>query len=55
MKFTDLNIHENMLRVFDEIGYVELTPIQEKSIPFGLEGRDITGLAQTGTGKHWHF
>ena len=55
MKFTDLNIHENMLRVFDEIGYVELTPIQEKSIPFGLEGRDITGLAQTGTGKTLAF
>ena len=55
MKFDELNIHESMLRVFQEIGYVELTPIQEKSIPFGLEGRDITGLAQTGTGKTLAF
>lgn len=55
MKFDELNIHESMLRVFQEIGYVELTPIQEKSIPYGLEGRDITGLAQTGTGKTLAF
>ncbi|MBP7284147.1 MAG: DEAD/DEAH box helicase [Leptospiraceae bacterium] len=55
MKFEELKINENMLRVFNEIGYVELTPIQEKSIPFGLEGRDITGLAQTGTGKTLAF
>ena len=55
MKFDELNIHESMLRVFKDIGYVELTPIQEKSIPFGLEGRDITGLAQTGTGKTLAF
>jgi ATP-dependent RNA helicase RhlB len=55
MKFDELNIHESMLRVFQDIGYVELTPIQEKSIPFGLEGRDITGLAQTGTGKTLAF
>lgn len=55
MKFEELKINENMLRVFNEIGYVELTPIQEQSIPFGLEGRDITGLAQTGTGKTLAF
>ncbi|HMV45438.1 MAG TPA: DEAD/DEAH box helicase, partial [Leptospiraceae bacterium] len=55
MRFDELNIHENMLRVFQEIGYVELTPIQEKSIPYALVGRDLTGLAQTGTGKTLAF
>ncbi len=51
MKFEELSIHPKLLSAIQEIGYTELTPIQEKSIPHGLEGKDITGLAQTGTGK----
>ncbi|AOP35115.1 DEAD/DEAH box helicase [Leptospira tipperaryensis] len=51
MKFEELSIHSKLLSAIQDIGYTELTPIQEKSIPHGLEGKDITGLAQTGTGK----
>ncbi|MBM9502673.1 DEAD/DEAH box helicase [Leptospira sp. 201903071] len=51
MKFEELSIHPKLLSAIQDIGYTELTPIQEKSIPHGLEGKDITGLAQTGTGK----
>ncbi|EMF80172.1 DEAD/DEAH box helicase [Leptospira weilii serovar Topaz str. LT2116] len=51
MKFEELSLHPKLLLAIQEIGYTELTPIQEKSIPHGLEGKDITGLAQTGTGK----
>ncbi|EMN43843.1 DEAD/DEAH box helicase [Leptospira weilii] len=51
MKFEELSLHPKLLLAIQEIGYTELTPIQERSIPHGLEGKDITGLAQTGTGK----
>ncbi|ABJ77005.1 DEAD/DEAH box helicase [Leptospira borgpetersenii] len=51
MKFEELSLHPKLLSAIQEIGYTELTPIQEKSIPHGLEGKDIIGLAQTGTGK----
>ncbi|TGL76410.1 DEAD/DEAH box helicase [Leptospira yasudae] len=51
MKFEELSLHPKLLSAIQEIGYTELTPIQERSIPHGLEGKDITGLAQTGTGK----
>ncbi|TGK34575.1 DEAD/DEAH box helicase [Leptospira gomenensis] len=51
MKFEELSIHPKLLSAIQEIGYTDLTPIQERSIPHGLEGKDITGLAQTGTGK----
>jgi ATP-dependent RNA helicase RhlB len=51
MNFENLDIHEDLKKAIKEIGYIELTPIQTKAIPYGLEGKDITGLAQTGTGK----
>jgi ATP-dependent RNA helicase RhlE len=40
-----------LLRAVDEKGYQEATPIQQKSIPLILDGRDILAGAQTGTGK----
>lgn len=55
MKFSELNIHENLQKALDDLGFMEMTPIQEKAIPEGLAGRDITGLAQTGTGKTISF
>ena len=51
MKFKELNIIEPILRVLEEKGYIEPTPIQEKTIPLLLENNDIIGIAQTGTGK----
>ena len=51
MLFTDLPIIEPILRAINEEGYISPTPIQEKSIPTFLEGKDFLGCAQTGTGK----
>ncbi|MCQ8240051.1 DEAD/DEAH box helicase [Rhizosaccharibacter radicis] len=49
--FTDLNLSEPLLRALSEEGYTTPTPIQAGAIPHLLEGRDLLGLAQTGTGK----
>lgn len=51
MLFKDLNIIEPIQRALKEAGYTNPTPIQEQSIPLLLEGRDLLGCAQTGTGK----
>jgi superfamily II DNA/RNA helicase len=51
MHFTDLGLSENILRAVTECGYDTPTPIQAQAIPIILMGRDIVGLAQTGTGK----
>ena len=51
MQFKDLQLRKEILQALEERGYTEPTPIQEKSIPHILEGRDIIGSAQTGTGK----
>ncbi|MCE2564201.1 DEAD/DEAH box helicase [Komagataeibacter sp. FNDCF1] len=49
--FADLHLAEPLLRALDEEGYTQPTPIQAGAIPYLLEGRDLLGLAQTGTGK----
>lgn len=49
--FKDLGLHETLLSSIERIGYTTPTPIQAKAIPFALEGRDVLGSAQTGTGK----
>lgn len=49
--FKDLNLIEPILRSLNTEGYTTPTPIQEKSIPIALSGRDLLGCAQTGTGK----
>ncbi|NHN88256.1 DEAD/DEAH box helicase [Acetobacter conturbans] len=49
--FADLQLAEPLLRALTEEGYTEPTPIQAQSIPHLLAGRDLLGLAQTGTGK----
>ena len=51
MNFKELGLSSKILRAIEELGYEEPTPIQEKSIPAILEGRDLVGSAQTGTGK----
>jgi ATP-dependent RNA helicase RhlE len=49
--FTDLSLSEPILRALQEEGYQQPTPIQQQAIPPVLEGRDLLGCAQTGTGK----
>ncbi|EKV28606.1 ATP-dependent RNA helicase RhlE [Caenispirillum salinarum AK4] len=50
-KFTDLGLNESLLKALAEDGYETPTPIQAKAIPLLLDGRDVLGIAQTGTGK----
>jgi superfamily II DNA/RNA helicase len=51
MAFKKLISHAKILQAIEEAGYTEPTPIQEQAIPKILEGRDVQGSAQTGTGK----
>lgn len=51
MQFTDLDIIKPIQKALKEEGYIKPTPIQSKSITPLLEGRDLLGCAQTGTGK----
>jgi superfamily II DNA/RNA helicase len=50
-KFSDLNLDKKVLKAVEETGYDTPTPIQGGAIPPALEGRDVLGIAQTGTGK----
>ena len=54
-KFTDLNLNPKVLKAITEAGYETPTPIQAGAIPPALEGRDVLGIAQTGTGKTASF
>ena len=49
--FADLGLDDRVLKVLRDVGYETPTPIQAATIPTLLEGRDVVGLAQTGTGK----
>jgi len=51
MSFSQLNITPEILQALEHEGYANPTPIQEKTIPLALNGQDILGVAQTGTGK----
>jgi superfamily II DNA/RNA helicase len=51
MKFDELGLSEKVLNAVQASGYDTPTPIQEQAIPYALQGRDILGIAQTGTGK----
>lgn len=51
MNFDQLNLEATLKSAIDKAGFSECTPIQEQSIPVIVEGRDVAGLAQTGTGK----
>ncbi len=51
MNFENLDLHPGIMTGVHELGFTELTPIQKESIPSILQGRDIIGQAQTGTGK----
>jgi superfamily II DNA/RNA helicase len=51
MSFADLGLSDQLLRAVEESGYTEPTPIQRQAVPSVLMGRDLIGIAQTGTGK----
>src|SRR6478735_8426563 len=51
VKFADLGIDGRVLAALQDVGYEKPSPIQAATIPLLLEGRDVVGLAQTGTGK----
>ncbi len=54
-QFSDLKLDPKVLKAINEAGYTTPTPIQEQAIPHALEGRDVLGIAQTGTGKTASF
>ena len=49
--FEELRLSKALLEAINNMGFEELTPIQAETIPLSLDGRDIIGQAQTGTGK----
>lgn len=51
MKFEELDLSYELLDALDAMHFQECTPIQEQAIPIVLEGYDLLGCAQTGTGK----
>lgn len=50
-QFHEMNLHPQIMKAVDARGYKTPTPIQAESIPYVMEGRDVLGIAQTGTGK----
>ncbi|TCJ98323.1 ATP-dependent RNA helicase RhlB [Volucribacter psittacicida] len=54
-RFADLPLHSNVLKALQAKGFEYCTPIQAGSLPYSLQGRDIAGQAQTGTGKTMAF
>jgi ATP-dependent RNA helicase RhlE len=53
--FTDLNISKAILNAIEDIGFTTPTPIQEQSYSVILSGKNVVGIAQTGTGKTWAY
>ena len=54
-QFEELGLSEASLAAIEALGWTQPSPIQEKAIPHAIEGRDIVGIAQTGTGKTGGF
>jgi ATP-dependent RNA helicase DeaD len=54
-KFENLRLSRDLLKAVEDLGFEEMTPIQARAIPLILEGKDIIGQAQTGTGKTLAF
>lgn len=54
-KFSDLDLNPKVLKAVEDAGYESPTPIQAGAIPPALEGKDVLGIAQTGTGKTASF
>ncbi len=54
-RFSDLGIAKNFLAILSQKGFINPTPIQHQIIPGAIEGKDVVGIAQTGTGKTLAF
>lgn len=55
MSFSTLNLHKPLLDALNDLGFTEPTPIQQKAFPVIMSGRDVVGIAQTGTGKTFAY
>lgn len=55
MTFTDLNLNAHLIKALDELGYTKPTTIQHKAFSVIMSGRDVCGIAQTGTGKTFAY
>ncbi len=55
MSFSSLGLSSNLLDIIASTNYENATPIQKETIPFILKGKDILGIAQTGSGKTASF
>ena len=55
MSFLDINLHPDLVRAVEALGWTDPTPIQREAVPLILEGRDVLGAAQTGSGKTGAF
>jgi len=55
LRFSDLGLSTDLLKVLERLNFTTPTPIQQKAIPLALEGKDVIGVAQTGTGKTFAF
>ena len=55
MTFEELNLNKSLISALDDLGYVNPTPIQGKAFPIIMSGRDVVGIAQTGTGKTFAY
>lgn len=55
MKFQGLNISDEIKKAVKDLGYEEATPIQEKSIPAIMEGKDVIGFSQTEVERLLHL
>jgi superfamily II DNA/RNA helicase len=51
LKYSELNLEPSLLSAIQKLNYEDCTPIQEQAIPYIINGKDLAGLAQTGTGK----
>jgi len=51
LKFTSLSLNSSLIKNLDDLGYTSMTPIQEKSLPITLAGKDLIAQAKTGSGK----
>ncbi len=55
MTFEELNLNTSLLRALDELEFINPSPIQAQSVPIVMSGRDVVGIAQTGTGKTFAY